>query len=209
MKFSAVPDWAAFSAAAEPAKLADVSVRERELEAEAARVEQIAALHLAAVWRTTRELGVLACDLEDVVQEVMLVCVRRLRDIEPGRERSFLLATAARVASNWRRGRRRRPVEPLDANDEAMSLALDPQTAATNPARALEQKRELALVQAALDQMSEPQRVAFILFELEELTAREIAEQLGSSESVIFARVQRARAVFRRYVATVRGRESG
>ena len=166
-----------------------------------ARVEQIAHRHLDAVWRTARGLGVPSADLEDIVQEVMLVCVRRLNDIEPARERAFLLATATRVVANWRRGRRRRPAEPLGHIDELELYPLAACHEAEGPAEALEHKRELELVQAALEQMTDGQRVAFTLFEIEGLTAREIAEELGVTEAVVFARVQRGRAVFQRCVA--------
>jgi RNA polymerase sigma-70 factor (ECF subfamily) len=170
-------------------------------------VEQIVLRHLDAIWRTARDLGVSARDLDDVVQEVLIVCVRRLSDIEPERERAFLLATTSRVVANWRRSRRRRPAEPCDSVDEMAVEGLDARSKPHGPAEALEHKRELELVQAALEEMSEPQRVAFTLFELEELTAREIAEQLGLSEQVVFARVQRARAVFHRYVARARAEQ--
>ena len=170
---------------------------------DAARVEQIFHRHLDAVWRTARDLGVYPRDLEDVVQEVMIVCVRRLADIEPERERPFLLATTARVVANWRRRQRRRPADPVDPLD---LLAGDVVFAgvAASPAEALEHKRELLVVQAALERMSEPQRVAFTLFEIEGLSAREIADQLGLSEPVVFSRVQRARDVFHRFVARLR-----
>jgi RNA polymerase sigma-70 factor (ECF subfamily) len=131
----------------------------------------------------------------------MLVCVRRLGDIEPDRERPFLLATTAKVVANWRRGRRRRPAEPMESMDLLGDRALHPQISRDGPVEALERKRELLLVQAALEQMTDQQRVAFTLFEIEGLTAREIAEQLGLTEPVVFARIQRARGVFHRYVA--------
>jgi RNA polymerase sigma-70 factor, ECF subfamily len=169
-------------------------------DADVARVEQIFHRHLDAVWRAARTLGVAPRDQEDVVQEVMLVCVRRLGDIEPERERAFLLATTAKVVANWRRGRRRRPAEPVESVDALGGSALDPALRRDGPAEALEHKRELMLVQSALEQMTEPQRTAFALFELEGLSAREIADQLGLSESVVFARVSRARAVFQRHV---------
>jgi RNA polymerase sigma factor (sigma-70 family) len=130
-----------------------------------------------------------------------------LNDIDPARERAFLLSTTARIVSNWRRSRRRRPAEPFDSVNELGSEGLETHSRPTGPIEALERKRELALVAAALDEMTEPQREAFTLFELEELTAREIAEQLGLSEPVVFARVQRARAVFQRYLARSRSEE--
>lgn len=170
-----------------------------------ARVEQLFHRHLDAVWRTARGLGVFSRDLEDVVQEVMVVCVRRLGDIDPERERAFLLATTARVVANWRRGRRRRPAESVESMDGLELRALEPRVSRDTPADALERKRELELVQAALTQMTDAQRVAFTLFEIEGLTAREIAAELGLSESVVFARVQRARGVFHAVVARARG----
>jgi len=183
-------------------------MRDASAEARVARVEQIVLRHLDAIWRTARDLGVSTRDLDDVVQEVLIVCVRRLSDIEPERERAFLLATTSRVVANWRRSRRRRPAEPVEAVDEIAAHSLDTRSKPRNPAELLEHKRELQLVQAALEEMNEQQRVAFTLFELEELTAREIAAQLGLSEQVVFARVQRARAVFQRYVARARAEQA-
>jgi RNA polymerase sigma-70 factor (ECF subfamily) len=188
-----VPDWASLASETQP----------DEADARVARIEQIFHRHLDAVWRTARDLGVRS-DLEDVVQEVMVVCVRRLSDIDPERERAFLLATTARVVANWRRGRRRRPAEPMESMDGLGARALDPYVTREGPAEALEHKRDLELVQMALEQMSEPQRVAFTLFDIEGLTAREIAAELGLSELVVFARVQRARAVFHRHLERAR-----
>ena len=181
------------------------SAADAEPEELVARVEQIFHRHLDAVWRTARDLGVLPRDLEDVAQEVMVVCVRRLSDIDPERERAFLLATTARIAANWRRARRRRPTESVESMEGLSIDAGAPQLRRDGPAELLEHKRELQVVQAALEQMTEPQRIAFTLFEIEGLTAREIAHELGLSEPVVFARIQRARGVFHRYVERVRG----
>jgi len=204
MRSNAVSDWSASGLEPELAgRSADAldAAPAAQGGARSARVEQIVARHVDAIWRTARELGILPRDLDDVVQEVLVVCVRRLSDIEPERERAFLLATTSRVAANWRRTRRRRPADPVDSFDE---IPEGPR--ARGPAEALERKRELELVQAALDEMNEQQREVFTLFELEELTAREIAEQLGLSESVVFARAQRARAVFQRCLSRAEAR---
>jgi len=199
-----VPPWPRLAASARSTRGDDVAVQADD---EVARIEHIVHRHLDAVWRTARDLGVLPRDLEDIMQEVMVVCVRRLRDIDPGRERAFLLATTTRVVANWRRGQRRRPSESLERVQELGARELIPHSKLSGPAEALEHKRDLELVQAALSQMTECQRVAFTLFEIEGLTAREIADELGLTEVVVFARVQRARAVFHRYVA--RARASG
>jgi RNA polymerase sigma-70 factor, ECF subfamily len=201
-----VPPWPRLASSARPSE--PTTSEADRTEAEVARVEQIAERHLDSVWRCARDLGVPSRDLEDIAQEVMVVCVRRLRDIDAGRERAFLLATTTRVVANWRRGQRRRPAESLERAQELSGSELDFPVRRGGPAEALEHKRELELVQAALEQMTECQRVAFTLFEIEGLTAREIAEELGLSEMIVFARVQRARAVFHRFVESARGEGS-
>ena len=52
--------------------------------------------------------------------------------------------------------------------------------------------------------MTEPQRVTFVLFELEELRASEIAVELGIEEAAVVSRLHRARSVLRR-VCRARG----
>lgn len=46
--------------------------------------------------------------------------------------------------------------------------------------------------------MTEAQRVTFVLFELEELRASEIATELGVAEAAVVSRLHRARGVMRR-----------
>lgn len=162
------------------------------------RVESIVHRHVDAVWRTGRDLGVPRRDLEDVVQEVMVVVVRRLGDIEVHRERAFVVATTARVVANWRRTRRRRPEELTESMDAIDEEPFCERAVFQTPEQALDRARKLEFLRAALGDMPEPQRVAFILFELEQLTAREIAVQLGVAESAVFSRVRRAWVVLRR-----------
>lgn len=167
------------------------------------RVERIVRQHLDAVWRTARNLGVAARDVDDVVQEVMLVVVRRLDDIDVGRERAFVLGATARVAANWRRGRRRRPEELTESIDNVSGVYEVPPGRAVfrGPEQAFERAEKLALLAEALEQMPPALRVAFTLFELEQLTARETADQLGVPQSAVSSRVRRAWVIFRRCCA--------
>ena len=167
------------------------------------RVERIVREHLDAVWRTARNLGVAERDVDDVVQEVMLVVVRRLDDIALERERAFVLGATARVAANWRRGRRRRPEELMESIDNLSGVYEVPPGRAVfrGPEQAFERAEKLALLAEALDQMPPALRAAFTLFELEQLTARETAEQLVVAQSAVFSRVRRAWVIFRRCCA--------
>jgi RNA polymerase sigma-70 factor (ECF subfamily) len=170
----------------------------RVAEAAAARVERIAGDQVDAIWRTARRLGVPARELQDVAQEVMLVVVRRLADIDIGAERTFVVATTARVAANWRRARRRRPEELSDVVDELACVAGGHEPSSVLGAEeALERSRKLEILERALSEMTEPQQVSFIMFELEQMTAKEIARALDQPEAAIVSRVRRAREVLR------------
>ncbi|MEO8177257.1 MAG: sigma-70 family RNA polymerase sigma factor [Deltaproteobacteria bacterium] len=181
------------------ALFSDASFESSALHEASARVECIVRRHLDAVWRTARDLGVPPRDVDDVVQEVMLVVVRRLDDIEPERERAFVLGATARIAANWRRRRRRHPEDLTDSLDSVSGVyeVAAGRGAFPGPEQACERSEKLELLSRALEQMPAPLRVAFTLFELEELTAKEIADQLGVPPSAVFSRVRRAWVVFR------------
>jgi RNA polymerase sigma-70 factor, ECF subfamily len=166
------------------------------------RAAAIAEQHLDVVWRMARRLGVPTGEIEDLAQEVLVVVVRRVSEIQLGKERAFVASTTVRVASNWRRTRRRRPEDPSDELDGVASAPGSGSFASLDAEQSLERSRKLARLTSALDVMSDAQREAFILFDLEQLTAPEIAEQLGLPEAAIVSRVRRAREVFRRVVAS-------
>lgn len=169
--------------------------------APSARAAAIAEQQLDVIWRMARRLGVPDSDIEDVAQEVLIVVVRREDCIELGKERAFVASVTARVAANWKRTRRRRPEDPSDALEGIAHERTSGAFATADAERHLERARQLALLARALDAMTPAQREAFTLFDLEQLTAREIAEQLGLPEAAIVSRVRRAREVFRRTLA--------
>jgi RNA polymerase sigma-70 factor (ECF subfamily) len=170
--------------------------RERDLQH---RFTRLVDTHLDAIYRTARRLGIRTDDVEDLVQEVLVVLARRVADIEIGKERAFALGTTARLASGFRRRARRRP--------EALVAELDDTVDGDSPLsarsglqgeRSVEHAEALAILRAGLDAMTEEQRVTFVLFELEELRASEIAAELGIAEAAVVSRLHRARVVMRR-----------
>lgn len=171
---------------------------QREQESERRFVALVDA-HLDAIYRTARRLGARDGDIEDVVQEVLVVLARRFDDIETGKERAFALGTTARIAAGFRRQARRRREELVAEVEEdgayVHSLAPSP---SVHGERHLEQLEALALLRIGLDAMTEAQRVTFVLFELEELRASEIAAELGVAEAAVVSRLERARKVMRR-----------
>ncbi len=141
------------------------------------------------VWRSLRRLGVLPSDIDDALQEVFVVAARRLRDIEGGRERSFLFGAAVRVASTRRRTARRHPEDGETGLAEKPSDDLDPEALS-------ELRQARPLLQEILDSMSDDCRAVFILAELEELSTRDIADALGIPHGTASSRLRSARETF-------------
>src|SRR3954467_9298651 len=62
------------------------------------RLERLFNAHHASVWRALRRRGLSPEAAEDATQETFVLAAERLDDIRPESERSFLIATALRVA---------------------------------------------------------------------------------------------------------------
>src|SRR5262249_2808468 len=145
---------------------------------DAAREARFAAMlkeNFDAMWRSLRRLGVPEPGMEDAVQQVLLVAARRFDEIEVGRERPYLLGIALRVASDVRRAARRRQAV---MTEEELTESEPGPVAGSSPHDALEHKEKLAQLGAALKTMPDELREAFVLFEIEELSAPQVAEVL-------------------------------
>ena len=160
------------------------------------RIAALVAKHHGIVWRSLRRLGVSESDADDASQQVFLVAHRRLADIAPESERSFLLQTALRVAADLRRSReRRREEDDLDLQTLADTTA--------NPEELLDWGRARAMLDRVLESMPPDLRTVFVLFEIEELTMAEISTVVAIPAGTVASRLRRAREVFRKTVSHV------
>ncbi len=127
-------------------------------------------------------------DVEDLVQEVFLVAHKR-GGFEPGRAQAttWLFAIASRVWSNRRRTARRRPTEPLDAAE------LGAASEQPDPERALETRRALSRLDAALGALDEDHRAVFVMYEVEGIACAEIAAALEVPAGTVYRRLHTAR----------------
>ena len=167
-----------------------------------ARFRAMVDAHLETIWRSLRRLGVPAAAADDGVQQVFLVASRRLHEIEEAGERRYLLGIALRVASEMRRAIRRRrevPTEGLAAEPYPVRDAQD------SAEEVLDNKRALALLATWLDEMPDILREAFVLFELEELGAADVARLLRIPVGTVASRVRRAREHIRKRLTEQRG----
>jgi RNA polymerase sigma-70 factor (ECF subfamily) len=143
------------------------------------------------VWRTLRRLGVRDADVADAAQEVFVVVLRRLPSFEGRSEvTTWLFRIAYHVARDWRQRAHRRH-EALDPEAVQRRVATDP-----NASELLEQRRDLELLDRALDCLDLEQRAVFTLFELEEMTGEQIAEAIEIPLGTVYSRLRLARAAF-------------
>jgi RNA polymerase sigma-70 factor (ECF subfamily) len=152
-------------------------------------LERLFDTHYASIWRLLRRIGVPRAQLDDAAQEVFWVVARRLSDIEAGREHAFLYGVALRVASNLHRAAR--SVPPLDA--ELLETLRD---TGPSPEQVVQDRQARALLDLALDQMPLELRSVLVLFELEGMPVKDIADLTGIPVGTAASRLRRAREEF-------------
>jgi RNA polymerase sigma-70 factor (ECF subfamily) len=165
-----------------------------------AQLAELLRLHYGTVWRTLRRVGVTEDRVDDAAQEVFIIASRKLEQIQPGCERSYLLNSAIRVAANHRRAvRARREV----AEESVLEEQRDPQPDAD---QLLHRKRLRQMLDQVLDGWPSELRTAFVLFELEGLSVPEIAELTETKSGTVASRLRRARELFLAAVKRLRAR---
>ena len=167
------------------------------------RVRATVDAHYDVLWRFLRRLGVAEADVEDAAQHVLVVFAQREGVVAPGAERSFLLGSALRVASDFRRkSARSREVavaEPLDGR-------IDP---APNAEERLQERQRRRWLDEVLGALPDDHRAAFVLVDIEEQTMAEAAEILAIPPGTVASRLRRARELFERHAAELKARIEG
>lgn len=154
--------------------------------------------HARFVWRVLRRLGVPDPDVDDALQEVFVVVHRRLAEYEErGAVRAWLFTISRQVASEHRRGAAR--AERRNAVAEVPHRTDDPYEAARRAEAA-------AIVRRFLQELPEPQALAFYLADVEGLTVPEIAQALETNLNTVYSRLRLAR---QRFEEVLKSRELG
>ncbi|HEY3496861.1 MAG TPA: sigma-70 family RNA polymerase sigma factor [Polyangiaceae bacterium] len=141
------------------------------------------------LWRALVGLGVPEAEADDLCQEVMLIVHRKLPGFDGRALRSWLYKICLRVASDYRRSARVRRERPTDLMPEG---ALAPTQADEFEGRRVEQR-----LLRVLSELDTDKRAVFVLFEIEELTLREIADVTDAPLQTVYSRLQAARASVR------------
>lgn len=153
--------------------------------------EALFAAEFAFVCRSLQRLGVREADTNDVAQELFLAVYHARSTWDRTRPpRPWLAGFAVRFASNYRRLAWHRGRE------------LDDEMAPPSP-RMNDKLAAKRTVMRGLEALDFDKRVALVLHDLEEMTAKEIAEQLGIPANTVSSRVRLAREAFRKAIQAV------
>jgi RNA polymerase sigma-70 factor (ECF subfamily) len=187
-----------------------LSAASRRLPAQAAAAtpsfEEVYEAHVEWVWRSLRRLGVPEASVDDALQDVFVVVHRRLGDFE-GRSslKTWLFGIVLGTARNHRRSARRRAPETrlaAEVNDDL------PARDARGPEDCAEDAEAVRVLHALLDELPEDKREVFVLADLEEMSAPEIAAALDLNLNTVYSRIRAARLAFEQAVARYHTKEA-
>ena len=159
--------------------------------------------HFDFVWRSARRLGVPASAVDDVVQEVFIVVHRQLAGFEARSSmKTWLFGILRNLVLRQRRSWARRGRE--EALDESAAVAGE--AGADEQLAESQARRVLHALLAGLD---DDKRAVFVLSEMEQMSAPEIAEATGLKLNTVYSRLRLARAEMERALERHRARERG
>ncbi|HEX3681235.1 MAG TPA: sigma-70 family RNA polymerase sigma factor [Bryobacteraceae bacterium] len=168
---------------------------------DASAFERIMVLHERMVLRTAQRLLMNAEDAKDAAQEVFLKLHKKLGRF---REDKDLAPWLYRMTVNVCLDSKRRVRTGVPREQ-----ALEPRDGARGPEEAFRAAQERDLLQAALRQLSERERAAIVLRDLEGCSTAQAAAILGSSEGTVRSQISSARVKIRKFIAERLRRRGG
>jgi RNA polymerase sigma-70 factor, ECF subfamily len=176
--------------------------------------EDVYQAHAGFVWRSLRRLGVPEPSLDDATQDVFVTVHRRLSEFE-GRSQltTWLYRIAYHTAQHYHRHGVRHPSgsaqsrgdSQADASPDAgqRHLSLDSSggvnsltSAHSCPQEVFSQKQAVERLYLILGQLDNEKRAVFVMAELEQMAAPEIASVLRVPLNTVYSRLRAARLQF-------------
>jgi RNA polymerase sigma-70 factor (ECF subfamily) len=145
--------------------------------------------HADFVRRAVIRLGGPGQDVDDLMQDVFLIALRKLDEFE-GRSKvtTWLYGIAARVVSSARRRSRFKQLIGFQPAHEPVE--------SRTPADLFEDREASDVVYDSLDKLSERKRTVFVLYEIEGLSGEEIAAIVDCPLKTVWTRLHHARREF-------------
>ena len=160
------------------------------------------------VWRAARRMGVCATDADDVVQDVFVIVHRRLAEFEGRAQlKTWVFKILVHVVRHYWRTHQRKPGNR--AGEDVTTLQTLMADHESGPAASLERVEALRILDRLLAALDEDKREVFVLAEIEQMTAAEIADIVDANANTVASRLRAARQDFEKALARFRARELG
>jgi RNA polymerase sigma-70 factor (ECF subfamily) len=160
------------------------------------------------VWRTVRRMGVRAADADDVVQDVFVIVHRRLAEFEGRAQlKTWVFKILVHEVRHYWRTHQRKPGDR--AGENVTLLQTLPADRESGPAASLERVEAVRILDRLLAGLDEDKREVFVLAEIEQMTAVEIAEIVDANVNTVASRLRAARQDFKKALARFRAHELG
>ena len=160
----------------------------------------------AFAWRTARRLGTPEANLDDVVQEIFVVAYRKLNEFE-GRSsiKTWIYGIVFNVVRAYRRELdAKHPHALIDEGPSDPELLSD---GADGPDERAAQREAARFLTDFLETLDDDRRDVFVLAELEQLSAPEIAAVVNAPLNTVYSRLRLARGEFTKAVARHQARD--
>jgi len=132
-------------------------------------------------------------EVEDIVQATFVVVLRGRSTFDArSLVSTWLLGIACNIVRHHVRSKMRRR-----RFETCLSLLMSHKQEESNVAERAHARRTLALAHSALSRLDIDKQLAFVMCELEGLSARQAAQSLGVTEAIVWKRVSDARKALR------------
>jgi RNA polymerase sigma-70 factor (ECF subfamily) len=179
----------------DPAQRRDLILIERAREGDLGAFNDLVVLYQDQLFALVARMVPDRDQASDAVQEAFFSAYRNLAGFRGGSVRSWLNRICVNAAMDAQRARRRRPVQPYpELEDESWQ---PPAGEEADPERQVMTAERERVLSDALARITDDQRDAIVLFDVQGYDYAEIAEMTGVSLGTVKSRIHRGRLALR------------
>jgi len=187
LRSTAVPD--------DPAQRRDLTLLERARDGDLDAFNDLVSLYQDQLFALVVRMVPDRDQASDCVQEAFFSAFRNLSSFRGGSVKSWLNRICVNAAMDTQRARKRRPAQPYpELDDESWQPRAGEDADPERTAIGSERSRVLA---GALSRITDEQRVAIVLYDVEGFDYTEIADMTGVSLGTVKSRIHRGRLALR------------
>jgi len=196
---SSVEDLRPSAAADDPAQRRDLILIERARAGDLTAFNDLVELYQDQLFALVARMVPDRDQASDAVQEAFFSAYRNLAGFRGGSVKSWLNRICVNAAMDAQRARRRRPAQPYpELEDESWQ---PPAGEEADPERQVMTAERTRVLREAMTRITDDQRAAIVLFDVEGYDYAEIAEMTGVSLGTVKSRIHRGRLALRGLLA--------